>query len=858
MTEDQAAVKKDIDDLVSRARNALEQFRGLGQERVDEIVRSAALAGLERHMELARMAVEETGRGVYEDKILKNLYAVEYVYNSIRDRKTAGVVYEDPETGYREIAEPAGVIAALIPLTNPTSTTLFKGLIALKTRNPVVFSFHPGARRSSTAAAEALLEGAVAAGAPPECLLWIEDPTVEAARTLMRHPGVNLILATGGTAMVRAAYSAGIPALGVGPGNVPCYIHRTAHLERAVTDLILSKTFDHGMICASEQALIVDRAVSNRVRELMEAAGCRFLNAGETRLLEQLATAGRTCSLNPQIVGKSPVDIARMAGFEVPEDTKILVAVQEGVGPDHPLSREKLSPVLAFYVVGDTGAAIERAAEVVRYEGLGHTAVIHAADREVIESFSQRVPAGRIILNSPASQGALGDLYNVLTPSLTLGCGYIGHNSTTDNVSAVHLVDIKRVAPRRAETQWFRVPPEIYFEPGSLSLLSQMPGLGRVFLVTDEVLAELGYVDRVRRHLESRTEPVRLKVFSGVEPNPSLETVRRGTRRLGEFNPDTIIALGGGSVIDAAKAMWLFHEYPEVRFEHLKLKFTDIRKRTYRLPARPRKTRLVAVPTTSGSGSEVTAFAVITDRDRDIKYPLADYALTPDVAIVDVDLAMGQPPALTADAGMDVLGHALEAYVSVRASDFTDPPAIKAIEAVFRYLPRAYRNPGDREAREKMHTAATLAGMAFTNAFLGVNHSLAHKLGNEFNLPHGRAVAVLMPHVIEYNAEVPAKYASYPNYGYYRAAERYQEIARHLGLPASTAAEGSAGLAETVRRLIAELDLPPTIAACGVPRDRFEARLALLAEKAYEDQTTVTNPRQPLISELIALYRRAY
>ncbi|MEW6458070.1 MAG: bifunctional acetaldehyde-CoA/alcohol dehydrogenase [Bacillota bacterium] len=858
MTEDQAAVKKNIDDLVSRARNALEQFRGLGQERVDEIVRSAALAGLERHMELARMAVEETGRGVYEDKILKNLYAVEYVYNSIRDRKTAGVVYEDPETGYREIAEPAGVIAALIPLTNPTSTTLFKGLIALKTRNPVVFSFHPGARRSSAAAAEALLEGAVAAGAPPECLLWIEDPTVEAARTLMRHPGVNLILATGGTAMVRAAYSAGIPALGVGPGNVPCYIHRTAHLERAVTDLILSKTFDHGMICASEQALIVDRAVSNRVRELMEAAGCRFLNAGETRLLEQLATAGRTCSLNPQIVGKSPVDIARMAGFEVPEDTKILVAVQEGVGPDHPLSREKLSPVLAFYVVDDTGAAIERAAEVVRYEGLGHTAVIHAADREVIESFSHRVPAGRIILNSPASQGALGDLYNVLTPSLTLGCGYIGHNSTTDNVSAVHLVDIKRVAPRRAETQWFRVPPEIYFEPGSLSLLSRMPGLGRVFLVTDEVLAELGYVDRVRRHLESRTEPVRLEVFSDVEPNPSLETVRRGTRRLGEFNPDTIIALGGGSVIDAAKAMWLFHEYPEVRFEHLKLKFTDIRKRTYRLPARPRKTRLVAVPTTSGSGSEVTAFAVITDRDRDIKYPLADYALTPDVAIVDVDLAMGQPPALTADAGMDVLGHALEAYVSVRASDFTDPPAIKAIEAVFRYLPRAYRNPDDREAREKMHTAATLAGMAFTNAFLGVNHSLAHKLGNEFNLPHGRAVAVLMPHVIEYNAEVPAKYASYPNYGYYRAAERYQEIARHLGLPASTAAEGSAGLAEAVRRLIAELDLPPTIAACGVPRDRFEARLALLAEKAYEDQTTVTNPRQPLISELIALYRRAY
>lgn len=858
MTEKTAAAEARIDKLVARARIALEQFREFDQARVDTVVEAAALAGVDRHMELARMAVEETGRGVYEDKILKNLFATEYIYNSIRDLKTVGVIHRDPVSGYLEIAEPAGVIAALSPVTNPTSTTLFKGLITLKTRNPVVFSFHPGAQRCSMASARILRDAAVAAGAPEECILWIEHPSVEAARALMNHPGVNLILATGGTGMVRAAYSAGRPALGVGPGNVPCYIERTAELERAVTDLILSKTFDHGMICASEQALIVDRAVAGRGRELLGAAGCRFLADKEARLLEKTATAEHTCSLNPRVVGRSAAEIARMAGFKVPEDTKILVAAQDGVGPDFPLSREKLSPILAWYVVEDADEGIGRAAEVVMYEGQGHSAVIHSEDPEVTAAFADRVPAGRIIINSPASQGAIGDMYNTLVPSLTLGCGYIGHNSTTDNVSAVHLIDIKRVTPRRPETQWFRVPSEIYFEPGSLSQLALMDGLRRVFLITDPTLLGLGYVDRVRRHLNRCRGPVQMEVFSDVEPNPSLETVDRGTAAVRAFDPDTIIALGGGSVLDAAKAMWLFHEYPEVRFEHLKLKFLDIRKRTYRLPARPRRTRLVAVPTTSGSGSEVTAFTVITDRRRDIKYPLADYALTPDVAIVDVDLAMGQPPGLTADAGMDVLGHALEAYVSVRASDYTDPLALKAIELVFKYLPRAYRHPGDREAREKMHTAATLAGMAFTNAFLGINHSLAHKLGGEFGIPHGRAVAVLMPHVIAYNAQVPTKYTGYPNYEHYQAAERYRQVARHLGLSAADGGEGAAALADAIRNLMRELDLPLTIGGCGVPRDRFEAELSLLAEKAYEDQTTITNPRQPLVSELMELYRQAY
>jgi acetaldehyde dehydrogenase/alcohol dehydrogenase len=847
-----------IDDLVARARTALEDFRKLNQEQVDQIVKAAALAGLDRHMELARMAVEETERGVYEDKILKNLFAIEYVYHSIRDLKTVGVIHEDPVTGYREIAEPAGVIAALAPLTNPTSTTLFKGLIALKTRNPVVFSFHPGAQRCSAAAARTLREAAVAAGTPEDAILWIEKPSVEAAHALMHHPGVNLILATGGAGMVRAAYSAGRPALGVGPGNVPCYVERTAALERAVTDLILSKTFDHGMICASEQALIVDRAVADRVRELMTKAGCVFLDEERTKLLENAATDNRTCSLNPQVVGKSAAAIARMAGFEVPDDTKILVAVQEGIGPACPLSREKLSPILAFYVVDGATEGIARAAQVVMYEGLGHTAVIHSRNRDVIAAFSEQVPAGRIIVNAPASQGAIGDLYNILTPSLTLGCGYIGGNSTTDNVTAVHLLDIKRVAPRRPETEWFRVPPEIYFGPGSLGQLALTPNLRRVFLVTDPTLSRLGYPERIRRHLERRPEPVEMEVFSEVEPNPSLQTVDRGTAAVRTFKPDTIIALGGGSVLDAAKAMWLFYEYPEVRFEHLKLKFLDIRKRTYRLPERPRRTRLLAVPTTSGSGSEVTAFTVITDRAQDVKYPLADYALTPDVAIVDPDLSLEQPPSLTADAGMDVLGHALEAYVSVRASDFTDPLALKAIELVFGYLPRAYRQPDDREAREKMHNAATIAGMAFTNAFLGINHSLAHKLGGEFGIPHGRAIAVLMPHVITYNAQIPTKYTGYPNYERYRAKERYQQIARHLNLPANTPEEGVASLVEAVRDLMRQLDMPPTIADCGIPREEFETRLPLLAEKAYEDQTTITNPCQPLVSELVELYRQAY
>lgn len=858
MSDTDKEIPQIIDRLVDNAQAAYREYLDMDQDTVDRIVRAAALAGVDRHMELARMALEETGRGVYEDKVIKNLFATEYIYHDIKYDRTVGVIRDNEEEGYIEIAEPAGVIAALTPVTNPTSTTLFKSLIALKTRNPIIFSFHPGARRSSAAAAWALRDAAVAAGAPSHCIQWLGVPTKEASRTLLHHPGVTLILATGGEQMVRAAYSAGRPALGVGPGNVPCYIEQSANLRRAVHDLVLSKTFDNGMICASEQAVIVDRAVAAEVRTLMEKLGCYFAQPEEISRLEALATCGEVCSLNPDVVGRSAVQIAEMSGIQVPTDTKILVTEQGGVGKEFPLSREKLSPILAYYVVGDYREGTERAVEMVSFGGLGHSAVIHSENKEIIEHFAGRISVGRIIVNAPASQGAIGDLYNNLTPSLTLGCGYVGHNTTTANVTALNLVTVKRVARRRVNMQWFKVPNRIYFESGALQYLAKMNDLNRAFIVTDPVLSDLGYVERVLRHLDKRRNRVAVEVFQDVEPNPSLETVQKGVAIMSGFKPDTIIALGGGSVIDAAKGMWLFYEHPEVEFDFMKLKFMDMRKRTYKYPRTRRRTQLVAIPTTSGSGSEVTAFAVITDRGRDIKYPLADYELTPDVAIIDVDLAMGQPPGLTVDAGLDVLTHAIEAYVSVMASDYTDALALKAVELVFEYLPRVVRQPGDRLAREKMHNAATIAGMAFTNAFLGVNHALGHKLGGEFNLPHGRANAVLMPHVIAYNASPPTKLTAWPKYEYYKAPERYRDIARQLGLPATNNDEAAQSLIGAVRGLMQEMGMPGNIRDCGVNEQEFFAKLPLLAEKAFEDQTVITNPRMPLVSELKSILRAAW
>jgi len=855
-----ADMRRVVDDLAARAEVARRKMAVLTQEQIDGIVRAMALAGLDRHMELARLAVRETGRGVYEDKMIKNIFATESVYHSIKYKKTVGVLSVDEENDYMEVAEPVGVIAAVIPVTNPTSTTLFKSLICIKTANPVIFSFHPGAAGCSAEAARVMRDAAVAEGAPEDCISWLEHSTIEATRYLMAHPGVHLILATGGAGLVQAAYSTGKPALGVGPGNVPCYIEKSARLKRAVTDLILSKTFDHGLICASEQSVVIDAGIYDQTTDLMREYGCYFLNPEERAGLETLAAREEegACSLNPSIVGRSAVDIAQMAGFEAPEGTKVLVAELEGVGPRYPLSMEKLSPVLACYRVSDYQEGIKRCEEIVDFGGLGHSAVLHSEDRAVIDLFSRRIRTGRIIVNAPSTHGAIGDIYNVNVPSLTLGCGSMGHNATTSNVSVDNLINVKRVTGRRDKLQWFKVPERIYFAHGAVQYLEKMPIAGRVVIVTDQGMVRLGFVEKVMYHLDKRAERVNVEVFADVEPDPSLETVQKGVALMKRFSPDTIIALGGGSPIDAAKAMWLFYEHPGVEFDFLRLKFLDIRKRTYKYPKLGRRARLVAIPTTSGTGSEVSAFAVITHRGQDIKYPLADYELTPDVAIIDPDFAATMPPAVTADTGLDVLTHAVEAYVSVMASDYTDAMALKAAELVFRYLPDSFKGEDNREARGKMHNASCIAGMAFTNAFLGVCHSLAHKVGGEFHISHGRANAILLPHVIRYNASPPAKFASFPQYEYFQAPEKYRQLAASLGLPAGTVEEGVDSLVTAVEELRARVGVPDSFAACGVDRDLFQSKVPELAENAFADQSTTTNPRMPLIEELAEILFRAY
>ncbi|MGD8189514.1 bifunctional acetaldehyde-CoA/alcohol dehydrogenase [Brevibacillus ginsengisoli] len=847
-----------IDGLLANAKTALDEMMKLDQEAVDRIVQAMALAGLNKHMELAKMAVEETGRGVFEDKITKNIFSTEYVYHSIKYDKTVGVIHENETDGYVEIAEPIGIIAGVTPVTNPTSTTMFKSIISIKARNPIIFAFHPSAQKCSVAAAKTLLDAAIEAGAPKHAIQWVEYPSVEATQVLMNHPDVSLILATGGSGMVKSAYSSGKPALGVGPGNVPCYIEKTANIKRAVTDLILSKTFDNGMICASEQAVIIDEAIYAETTGFMKENGCYFVSPEEKIKLENMMMKPGTCAVNPTIVGQSPAIIAKMAGFSVPADTKMIVVELEGVGPKYPLSAEKLSPVLACFKVKNSEEGITRAEEMTLFGGMGHSSVIHSTDDDVINAFAKRLKTGRLIVNSPSTHGAIGDIYNTLIPSLTLGCGSYGHNSTTSNVTSRHLINIKRVAKRRVNMQWFKVPNRIYFENGSLQYLEKMPNISRAMIVTDNSMVKFGYVDKVLTQLRKRLDYVHCEIFSEVEPDPSVETVMNGVKMMNNFQPDVIIALGGGSAMDAAKGMWLFYEYPDLSFDDLRQKFLDIRKRVYKFPKLGTKAQMVAIPTTSGTGSEVTSFAVITDKTQNEKYPLADYELTPDVAIIDPSLVMTVPKGVTADTGMDVLTHAIEAYVSIMASDYTDALALKAIELVFKYLPRAYKDGKDAVAREKMHNASTMAGMAFANAFLGINHSLAHKLGAEFHVPHGRANSVLLPFVIRYNASKPTKFVSFPKYERFIADEKYAEIARFLGLPASTTAEGVESLIKAVKNLAKEVEVPASIQACGVNAAEFEAKVDTLAERAFEDQCTTANPRLPLVKELAAIYRQAY
>ncbi|MEU0437818.1 bifunctional acetaldehyde-CoA/alcohol dehydrogenase [Streptomyces sp. NPDC006290] len=854
-----------VGQLVTNGLKALADYEALTQEEVDHIVKKASVAALDHHTQLALLAVQETGRGVFEDKAAKNMFACEHVTHSMGRMKTVGVIARDDIEDMIEIAEPVGVVCAVTPVTNPTSTTLFKALIALKTRNPIVFAFHPSAQRCSAEAARIVRDAAVAAGAPEHCVQWIETPSVEATGVLMHHPGISLILATGGNAMVKAAYSAGKPALGVGAGNVPAYVHRSADLRRAVNDLVLSKSFDNGMICASEQAVILDTQIYDSAVAEFRTLHAHLATSEEKRKLEvylfpgAVSNSGCEPKVNAKAVGRSPAWIAEQAGFTVPADTSVILVEADRVGPEEPLTREKLCPVLAVLRAGSVRQGFDLAADMVAFHGQGHSAVIHTGDPALAEEYGKRMKTVRVIVNAPSSQGAIGGVYNSLLPSLTLGCGSWGSTSVSNNVSAANLLNIKRVSGRHNNLQWFKVPPKIYFEPQAIRYLASMPDVHRVTVVTDATMTRLGFVDRVGRVLQRRAEPVTVQIIDDVEPEPSIDSVRRGARLMRDFRPDTIIALGGGSPMDAAKVMWLLYEQPEIDFADMRQKFSDIRKRAFRFPVLGERARLVCIPTTSGTGAEVTPFAVISDPATGKKYPLADYALTPSVAIIDPLLAADLPPALAADSGFDALTHAIEAYVSVYANDFTDGPALHAIRLVFEHLEAAVNDRAGRpQAREKMHNAGTIAGMAFGNAFLGIVHAMSHTLGATFHIAHGRTNAVLLPHVIRYNGTVPSKLTGWPKYESYRAPERFQDISRTLGLPAATPAEGVESLARAVERLRDAVGIEPSFRTLGVDERAFLDALPQQALNAYEDQCAPANPRMPMLDDMSRLMRAAY
>ena len=859
-------ILKEIDSLVSNAQKALDEFSTFDQEKIDYIVAKCSVAGLDNHGILARKAVDETKRGVFEDKATKNLFACEYVVNNMRHLKTVGVISEDPVTGITEIAEPVGVICGITPVTNPTSTVLFKSLICLKTRNPIIFAFHPNAQESSKAAAMIMKETAEKAGAPENCIQWIEHPSMDATSTLMNHPGVATILATGGNAMVKAAYSCGKPAMGVGAGNVPAYMHKSCNVEQAVNDIVISKSFDNGMICASEQAVIIDQEIYKEAIDTFKRFKVYFVNKEEKNKLSRFmfgySSEDKGCEnarLNGDIAGRSPQWIAEQAGITIPADTSIIGVQCKEVGPGEPLSREKLSPVLAFYKAKDEEEGFELADQMVRFNGLGHSAAIHCKNQELADRFGDKILAMRIIWNSPATFGGIGNVYNSFLPSLTLGCGSYGHNSIGGNVSAVNLLNIKKVGKRRNTVQWFKVPQKIYFERNSIQYLQSCKDLNKVFLVTDTSMVELGYLSKITEQLNLRRNKVQIQLFCDVEPDPDIETVRKGARMMDVFKPDAIIALGGGSVMDAAKGMWIFYEHPEVNFDDLKQKFMDIRKRAFKYPELGRKSRLICIPTTSGTGSEVTPFAVISDKANNKKYPLTDYSLTPTIAIIDPEFTTNLPPKATAMTGLDVLTHAIEAYVSVMANDYTDGLCLKAIKLVFDYLPRAVKDgKNDLEAREKMHNAATIAGMAFANAFLGMTHSLAHKVGAQFHTVHGYTCAVFLPHVIRYNGKTPTKLSVWPKYNTYCADKKYQEIAQLLGLKADTPAQGVESLAKAVTALVKECGLDPNLKAMGIDKKELEEKIDEIAVLAYEDQCSPANPRVPMVDDMKEIIRKAY
>lgn len=864
IVKEQTNKPSEVDQLVARGQAALAAFGNFDQDQINYIVKKASVAALDQHGHLAKLAVDETGRGVFEDKATKNLFACEHVVNHMRHEKTVGIIREDDVQGLTYIAEPVGVVCGITPTTNPTSTTIFKALIALKTRNPIIFAFHPGAQQSSAAAAQVVYDAAVKAGAPKHCVQWITQPSMEATNALMNHEGIATILATGGNAMVKAAYSCGKPALGVGAGNVPAYIEKTADVPQAVHDIVMSKSFDNGMVCASEQAAIIDEAIYDQTIAEFKSYHTYLVTPEEKALLEDFCFGAKAnsknCSeakLNSDIVGRSATWIAEQAGFSVPEGTNILAAEVSEVGPNEPLTREKLSPVLAVLKAKSTEQGIELAKQMVEFHGLGHSAAIHTASEELAQAYGQKIKAMRLIWNSPSTFGGIGNVYNAFVPSLTLGCGSYGKNSVGGNVSTEHLLNIKKVGRRKNNMQWFKVPPKIYFERDSIQYLKSMKDVEKVMIVTDETMVKLGFLHRVIEQLHRRRNKVTYQVFTDVEPDPDITTVEKGTEIMKSFEPDTIIALGGGSVMDAAKVMWLYYEQPSVDFRDLVQKFMDIRKRAFRFPELGKIAKFVAIPTTSGTGSEVTPFAVISDKKHNRKYPIADYSLTPTVAIADPAFVDTVPAEVTADTGMDVLTHAVEAFTSTMANDYTDGLALQAIKMTFQYLEESVKT-ADPVAREKMHNASTIAGMAFANAFLGMSHSMAHKVGAFFHTVHGRTNAILLPYVVRYNGTRPAKTSTWPKYDHYKADKKFQEIAQALGLPASTPEEGVASFATAVYELGEKVGIQMSLKAQGIDKDEYLAKVDEIAYLAYEDQCSPANPRLPLVDDMKEILIDAY
>lgn len=851
-----------LEKALQRLREAQRKFASYTQEQVDRIFLAAASAANKERIPLAKMAVEETGMGVVEDKVIKNHYASEYIYNAYKNVKTCGVVEEDEAYGIKKIAEPVGIIAAVIPTTNPTSTAIFKTLIALKTRNGIILSPHPRAKKCTIEAARIVLEAAVKAGAPEGIIDWIDVPSLELTNMVMKE--ADLILATGGPGMVKAAYSSGKPAIGVGPGNTPAVIDESADILLAVNSIIHSKTFDNGMICASEQSVIVPEKIYKAVRNEFKARGCYFLDKDEIEKVRKTILVDGT--INAKIVGQTAYKIASLAGITVPENTKILIGEVESTDLSEPFAHEKLSPVLAMYKVKDFSEALDKAEQLVAAGGFGHTASVYldpVTGRDKLDEFASRMKACRILLNTPSAQGGIGDLYNFkLAPSLTLGCGSWGGNSVSENVGVKHLLNIKTVAERRENMLWFRAPQKVYLKRGCLPValdeLKTVLGKKKAFIVTDSFLYENGYTKPVTDKLDELG--IKHTTFYDVAPDPSLACAREGAKQMRAFGPDCIIAVGGGSAMDAAKIMWVLYEHPEADFTDMAMRFADIRKRVYTFPRMGEKAYFVAIPTTAGTGSEVTPFAVITDESTGIKYPLADYELMPNMAIVDADMMMNAPRGLTAASGIDAMTHALEAYVSMMATDYTDSLALGALKIIFEYLPRAYENgANDPVAREKMANAATMAGMAFANAFLGVCHSMAHKLGAIHHLPHGVANALMINEVIRFNAtEVPVKMGTFPQYDHPRTLARYAAVADHLGLKGRTDEEKLENLLKAIDDLKAKVGIKKTIKDYGIDEKTFLDSLDDMAEQAFDDQCTGANPRYPLMSEIRQMYLNAY